>query len=125
LRQITVVPVAIVSGFAPNAAAPAVDAPAPIVTVVLTGVGVGAGAGAAGAGAGAGVGATGEGLLLLLPQAVTNRAKTTKKANFRADINTSQIQARESPAHQEPTRGRVSLWQNDGHLACKALGRFV
>src|SRR6185369_5058514 len=79
LRQITVVPVAIVRGFAPKAAAPAVDAPAPIVTDVLTGVGVGAGAGAAGAGAGAGVGATGEGLLLLLPHAVTTIAKRTQK----------------------------------------------
>ena len=116
LRQATVVPVAIVSGFMPNAAAPAVEAPVPIVTGVLPGVGAGAGAGAGDeAGAGAGVGATGDGELLLLPHAETINAKATRKANFRDDMNTSQIQARDLPrikSHQ----GRVSPWQNDGHL---------
>src|SRR5690242_5030549 len=122
LRQITVVPVAIVSGFIPNAAAPAVEAPAPISTDVLTGVGVGAGAGAAGAGAGVGVGATGEGELLLLPQAETTTiAKTTKKANFRADIKTSQIQARDRTRLQSH-HGHVCHWQNDGHLECEGSG---
>ncbi len=87
-RQTTVVPAATVSGFVPNAEAPATAALVPIVTVVLPGFGAGAGEGdgdGAGAGDGTGVGEMGFGLLLL-PHADTNSPKETRNANLNDDM---------------------------------------